>query len=133
MTPTIRLALTLLRIGAAANMIIHGVARARLGIVDDFGVYLDGLGYPGGFYVAWGITIVEVVGGLAMAAGYFVRPLALWFTVQLLVGIYLIHGRAGWFVVGAGRNGMEYSVLMIICFAVAAMTVSATYRLQRRT
>ena len=131
MTSRIRLALTLLRIGAASMMIIHGVARARLGIVDDFGVYLDGLGYPGGFYVAWTITIVEMVGGLAMAAGYFVRPLTAWFTVQLLVGIYLIHGRAGWFVVGAGRNGMEFSVLLILCFAVVALTTPATYVLGR--
>ena len=132
MTPTIRLALTLLRIGAAANMIIHGVARARLDIVDDFGVYLDSLGYPGGFYVAWAITLIEIIGGLAMASGYLVRPLTAWFTFQLFVGIYLIHGRAGWFVVGAGRNGMEYSVLMIVCFAVIAMTVPAAYVLGRK-
>ena len=132
MTSTIRVALTLLRIGAASMMIIHGVARARLGIVDDFGVYLDSLGYPGGFYVAWAITIVEIVGGLSMAAGYFVRPLVAWFSFQLLVGIYLIHGRAGWFVIGAGRNGMEFSVLMLLCFLVIALTVPAAYVLGRR-
>ena len=132
MTSTIRLALTLLRVAAASMMIIHGVARARLDIVDDFGVYLDGLGYPGGFYVAWAITLVEIVGGLTMAAGHLVRPLTAWFTFQLLVGIYLIHGRAGWFVVGAGRNGMEFSVLMIVCFAVVAMTTPATYVLGRK-
>ena len=132
MTSTIRLALTLLRIAAASMMIIHGVARARLDIVDDFGVYLDGLGYPGGFYVAWAITLIEITGGLTMAAGHLVRPLTAWFAFQLLVGIYLIHGRAGWFVVGAGRNGMEFSVLMLVCFAVAAMTTSATYVLGRR-
>ena len=132
MTSTIRLALTLLRIGAASMMIIHGVARARLHIVDDFGVYLDSLGYPGGFYVAWAITIVEIVGGLSLAAGYLVRPLVAWFSFQLLVGIYLIHGRAGWFVVGAGRNGMEFSVLMLLCFLVIALTVPAAYVLGRR-
>lgn len=128
---TVRLALTLLRVGAASMMITHGVARARLDIVDDFGVYLDGLGYPGGFYVAWAITLIEIIGGLSMAAGHLVRPLTAWFTFQLLVGIYLIHGRAGWFVVGAGRNGMEFSVLLILCFAVVALTTSATYVLGR--
>lgn len=28
-------------------------------------------------------------------------------------GILLVHAREGWFVVGGGRNGMEYSVLLI--------------------
>ena len=80
----------------------------------------------------WAITIVEIVGGLSVAAGYFVRPLVVWFSFQLLVGIYLIHGRAGWFVVGAGRNGMEFSVLLLLCFLVIALTVPAAYVLGRR-
>ncbi len=29
------------------------------------------------------------------------------------MGIVLVHAPAGWFVVGHGRNGMEYSVLLI--------------------
>lgn len=125
MTSTVRLALTLLRIGTAAMLIVHGVARARLGIVDDFGLALDRWGFPAGFYLAWAITLVEILGGLAMAAGYFVRPLAAWFAFQLVMGIYLIHGREGWFVVGAGRNGMELSILLILCLAVVTMTTSA--------
>jgi len=32
-------------------------------------------------------------------------------------GIALVHAPAGWFVVGLGRNGMEYSILLIICLA----------------
>ena len=124
--PSTRIALIALRAGTASILIGHGVARARLGIVDDFGVYLDQTGFPAGFYLAWLITITEIVGGLSMAAGYFVRPLAAWFTLQLAMGIYLIHGRVGWFVVGAGRNGMEFSVLLILCFVVIAMTATAS-------
>ena len=115
------LALTVLRIGVAAVMVIHGVARIRLGIVDDFGVVLGQWGFPAGFWLAWAITTVEIVGGLALAAGLLVWPLALWFIVQLSMGIYLIHWAAGWFVVGAGRNGMEFSALLILCFAVTAI------------
>ena len=115
-------ALTVLRAGTALLLIIHGVARAWLGIVDDFGVVLNGWGFPAGFALAWTITIVEIAGGLLLAAGFFVRPLCAWFAIQLVMGIYLIHGRAGWFVVGAGRNGAEYSVLLLLCLAVVAMT-----------
>ena len=125
-------ALTLVRAGTALILIIHGVARARLGIVDDFGVVLGQWGFPAGFWLAWTITIVEIVGGIAFAAGLFVRPLALWFIVQLAAGIYLIHARAGWFVVGAGRNGAEFSVLLIICLAAIALSTPDSTNLKRR-
>ena len=123
MTP--RAALTLLRAGTAAILIIHGIARAWLGIVDDFGVVLNQWGFPLGFALAWTITIVEIVGGALLAAGFLVLPLCAWFAFQLLMGIYLIHGRVGWFVVGAGRNGMEFSALVLLCLAVIALTRNA--------
>jgi putative oxidoreductase len=132
MTKTVRLALTILRAGTALILIVHGIARARLGIVDDFGVVLNGWGFPAGIPLAWTITIVEIAGGAALATGYMVRPLTCWFALQLAMGIYLIHARAGWFVVGAGRNGMEFSMLLIICLGVIAMTAPAAYVIGRR-
>src|SRR5918993_5639146 len=114
--------LAVLRAGTAMILIIHGVARAWLGIVDDFGVVLNSWGFPAGFALAWAITFIEIVGGALLAAGMFVLPLCAWFAFQLLMGIYLIHGRVGWFVVGAGRNGMEFSVLLLLCLVVIALT-----------
>ncbi|HKJ16853.1 MAG TPA: hypothetical protein VJ984_05875 [Xanthomonadales bacterium] len=37
------------------------------------------------------------------------------YAVIYAVGIVLVHAPEGWFVVGLGRNGMEYSVLLIVC------------------
>ena len=122
MTTSPTAALTLLRAGTALMMIVHGVARARLGIVDDFGVVLNTWGFPAGLALAWTITLVEIIGGALLAAGLFVLPIAAWFMFQLLMGIYLIHGRVGWFVVGAGRNGMEYSALLLLCLVVIVLT-----------
>ena len=34
------------------------------------------------------------------------------------MGIILVHLREGWFVVGGGRNGVEYSVLLVSIFLV---------------
>ncbi len=127
MPPRIRLALTLLRAGVAAIMIIHGIARAALGIVGNFGVALEQWGFPAGVALAWTLTIVEIAGGLALAAGFAVRPLAAWFILQLAAGIYLIHGRVGWFVVGAGRNGTEFSALLILCLIVIIMCAPGAY------
>ncbi len=115
-----RTALTVLRVAASLLLIVHGVARVALGIVDDFGVFLDGVGLPSGAAWAWAITVVEIAGGSVLASGRWVRPLALYFAAQLVLGIVLVHGREGWFVVGAGRNGMEYSVLLITVLVAVA-------------
>ena len=114
-------ALLLLRVALAVLIGLHGIARVADGGVDDFGGFLNASHIPLGPAVAWLITIVEIAGGLAFGLGILVRPLAAWFVIQLLMGIVLVHARNGWFVVGLGRNGVEYSVLLIVCFTVVAL------------
>jgi putative oxidoreductase len=54
-------------------------------------------------------------------------PLAAgWFVFQLGMGIVLVHAENGWFVVGGGRNGVEYSVVLILGFV--ALIVSERWR-----
>ena len=111
-----QLALTIVRVAAAGNMIIHGIARLSFGTVSDFDGWLTSLGFPP--FTAWGITFFEVLGGIALIWGKkWVPAICIIFSFQLLMGIILIHFAEGWFVVGAGRNGIEYSVLLILCFA----------------
>jgi putative oxidoreductase len=108
-----RTALIFLRVVVAVLMIIHGAARIRLGIVDDFGGFLTANGFPFGLYAAWGITVFEILGGLLLASGYYAFIVGIIFIIELIFGIVLVHQKEGWFVVGAGKNGMEYSVLLI--------------------
>jgi putative oxidoreductase len=122
---------TLLRAAVASVFIVHGLARTVLGTVGGFGGFLSSWGLPAGTAIAWLITIVEMVGGVALAAGLAVRPLALWFAVQIAVGIVMVHGTAGWFVVGHGRNGAEYSALIIACLAAVALTDAIAYSVRR--
>ena len=102
-------------------MVIHGVTRVALGGVEGFGGWLGTRGLPAGVVVAWLVTVVEIAGGLTLASGRWVRGLCAWVAVQLLTGIALVHAPEGWFVVGAGRNGMEYSVLLLVGLAVIAL------------
>jgi putative oxidoreductase len=81
--------------------------------VAPFGGFLEATGLPAGEALAWAVTLFELVGSPALALGYAVRPLALLFAAELLMGIVLVHAREGWFVVGLGRNGAEYSVALI--------------------
>ena len=118
----LKYALTFFRIAVALIMLIHGIGRIYLGIVSGFGEFLTLSGFPFGFYLAWAITIFEIVGSVSIAFGFYVAPLAIIFAAHLLCGIYLVHLKDGWFVVGAGRNGMEFSALLIASFITLAIS-----------
>ena len=113
-------AIAIVRAAAASTMIIHGTYRVFDGGVVPFGEFLSANHVPAGVAVAWLLTVVEIVGGVLLAAGRFVRPLCYWFVLELLAGIVLVHFREGWFVVGGGRNGFEYSALLIVCLLAVA-------------
>jgi putative oxidoreductase len=123
-----RLGATILRVVVASVFVIHGVTRTVLGTVDDFGGFLAMSGWPAGHALAWLLTVVEIIGGVALAVGFHVRPLAVWLGLQIATGIVMVHAQAGWFVVGAGRNGAEYSVLIIACLLAVALTDSIADR-----
>ena len=111
----------MIRVASAGLLIVHGAYRAlHAGNVAGFGAFLAESGIPMGIPIAWGITAFEVIGGALLLSGMAVRPLALMFAFELAAGIALVHVREGWFVVGGGRNGMEYSVLLITCMLAVA-------------
>lgn len=111
-------AVAAVRVAAAAMMFIHGCYRVYDGGPPGFGGFLESKGFPFGVAIAWTLTILEIVLGALLMAGRFVSPICAWFAFQLVMGILLVHGKEGWFVVGGGRNGMEYSVLLISSFLI---------------
>lgn len=123
-------ALIIIRILLATVMFIHGAARISNGTIGGFGEFLSAQGLPIGFYLAWGITLFELIGSVMLAVGFYSWIIALVFALQLAVGIYMIHWNEGWFVVGAGRNGMELSVVLIVSLLAVAF---ATYKKPERS
>ena len=111
--------LDIVRITVALLLLVHSAYRIILGDVPGFGQYLGSAGYPLGVALAWLITLVTLAASIAMIVQRLVVPACISHMVVLVVGIIMIHASAGWFVVGGGRNGMEYSILLIAClFAV---------------
>ncbi|HWA34951.1 MAG TPA: DoxX family protein [Cyclobacteriaceae bacterium] len=103
-------------------MLIHGITRITHQSVGGFGEFLSGNGFPFGFYIAWAITIFEIAGSILIIAGYLVPICSVLFALELTAGILMVHWANGWFVVGASTGGMEYSVLLILCFLLLALT-----------
>lgn len=109
-----QLATAIVRIAAAGNMLIHGISRTVTGGVSGFDEYLSSLGFPP--YSAFIITAFELIAAVLIIINRWTSILSIFFCVELIMGIILVHGPEGWFVVGHGRNGSEYSVLLILCF-----------------
>lgn len=113
-----------LRIALAGLILAHGWYRCLNGGVAPFGEFLDAQGFKVGLALAWAVTVFEMIAPILLIAGRFVFPVTLVCSVIYALGIWLVHAPAGWFVVGAGRNGVEYSVLLII----ALLCVGLHYR-----
>ena len=118
---------TVLRVVLAGLIAAHGWARLVEGGVVPFGAWLTGLGFPLGLGIASAVTAIEIVGTILLLLRRFVLPLTLVYAAIYAVGIVLVHAKAGWFVVGLGRNGSEYSVLLIACLLCVGLQHARTH------
>ena len=123
-----RIAHLVLRYTMALVFLSHGITRVVTDRVTPFGRAFDAWGWPFGIYWAWGVTLWELVGGVLLLLGYRAGIVPLVFVVQMLFGIWLVHLRHGWFVVGHGFNGVEYSVTIIAALLATALTAHAATR-----
>lgn len=106
---------TVMRLTLAGLIAAHGWVRFLDGGIEPFGGWLLSQGLPMGLAIAMAVTAVEILGTPLLAMGRLVTPLTLLYSLIYLVGIAMVHAKAGWFVVGKGRNGAEFSVLLIVC------------------
>jgi putative oxidoreductase len=113
-------ALDVVRFAVAGLIFVHGAARVVSGGVAPFGDWLDGQGSPVGLAWAWAVTVYELIAPVLIALRRFVSILCLGHVGILALGLVMVHMPHGWFVVGLGRNGMEYSVLLIVCLLAVA-------------
>ncbi|MGE0639317.1 MAG: DoxX family protein [Thermoanaerobaculia bacterium] len=109
--------IAIVRVATAILLWLHGAHRLFTGGYAGFGNYLDGQGIPFGHALALAITLFEVTGPLLLVLRRAVVPVALGHALILVSGILMVHGSEGWWVVGAGRNGVEFSVLLLAALA----------------
>jgi putative oxidoreductase len=104
-----------LRLAAAIILLIHGMGGMFNNGINDFGNYfLNPLGFaPFGVAVAWAIKLSHVVCALCLLLDKYVKWPTIITILILVAGIVLIHFKEGWFVVGGGRNGVEFNFLLI--------------------
>ena len=105
----------LIRVPVAIILLVHGMGGMFNNGVNDFGnFYLNEIGFaPMGVYLAWGIKLSHVVCAGCLIFDRYVKWPAIITIFIWIMGIVLIHFKEGWFVVGGGRNGVEFNFLLI--------------------
>lgn len=118
-------ALFLIRLAVATIFLSHSLHGVFNHTVNEFGKsYLDTVGFaPFGIYFAWGLMAFEIIGSILLIFGKYLKLIVPVFISILLIGIILVHYKEGWYVVGPGRNGMEFSFVLIV--SLIAVTLPA--------
>lgn len=116
----------ILRITLAVILLTHSIPGMLDGGVNDFGnLFLNQIGFaPLGVPIAWSIKLSHVFCAVLLIWNRYIIPVAIITIFILVMGIVLVHFKEGWFVVGGGRNGVEYNVLLISVFVYLMMTTN---------
>ena len=106
----------LLRVALAIILLTHGLPGMFNGGVNAFGnLFLNQIGFaPLGVPIAWAIKISHVVCAVLLVLNRYIKPASIMTIFILVMGIVFVHFKEGWFVVGGGRNGVEYNLLLIV-------------------
>lgn len=112
-------ALLVLRVVAGAVFAMHGYLKLSGG-VDGFGGILDGLGVPLPMFFAWVVTLVELMGGIALILGLLTHLSSKLLGIDMIVAILLVHVKNG--LTGPGGAELPLSLLAIV---IALMVLGA--------
>ena len=107
---------TLLRVGLGSVFVAHAYAKAVVYTFPGTVSFFERHGFPG--FTVYPVFAVELLGGLALIAGYRTRLAALGL-IPVLLGALKPHLANGWMFTASG-GGWEY-----VAFLIAALVVQA--------
>ncbi|SIO54358.1 putative oxidoreductase [Chitinophaga niabensis] len=122
-----------LRISVAIILFTHSIPGMFDGGINAFGnLYLNEIGFaPFGLALAWAIKLSHVVCAVLLLLNKQILLACLTTIAVLIMGIIMVHFREGWFVVGGGRNGVEYNFLLIAVLVQIMVNERRTLRTAR--
>ncbi|MEQ9581531.1 MAG: DoxX family protein [Arenibacter sp.] len=105
----------LLRFASVIILLEHSIPGMFNNGINDFGnLFLNQIGFaPLGVPIAWSIKLSHLVAALCLIFEKFIKWACIVTILVLIAGIVLVHFKEGWFVVGAGRNGVEFNFILI--------------------
>lgn len=111
--------IALLRVVTGIIFLMHGQQKLfEFGLGGVTGM-MTGLGVPAPGFMALVVTLVEVVGGIALILGAFTRIAALLLAIDMLVAFFLVHIPNGFF---ASNGGVELVLLLATASVALVLT-----------
>jgi putative oxidoreductase len=108
----------LLRLAVSIILFLHAAASIFYGNINGFGQALNECAFgicfaPLGVPIAWAIKLSHLACVFSLLSDKYIKATSLITIFILIMGIILIHGKKGWFVIGGTYGGMEFSFLLI--------------------
>jgi putative oxidoreductase len=121
-------------IGLALLRIILGVVFFAHGYLKFFKMGMDGvvgfftnLGIPAPALAAWGVTWLEIVGGIALILGIFTPVLGILFAIEMAGVIFFAKQDAGFF----APKGYEFELTLLVASLALALSGPGAFSLQK--
>jgi uncharacterized membrane protein YphA (DoxX/SURF4 family) len=107
----------IIRVASAISLLVHGLSPFvtwDIAGMHEWGVGMAEDGWPFGVALVWSIKGGEVLGCVGRLSRRLIVPACFGHLSYLIPGMWIAH-RRHWFVEGAAENGIEFSVLIIVC------------------
>lgn len=118
------LAATLLRVTMGGLFVVHGAIKLFVFTPAGTAGYFESIGLPG--LLAYLVIAAELLGGLALIAGFRTRLVALALVPVMLGAAYFGHGSAG-FVFSNPNGGWEFPAFWAVTLVVQALLGGGAY------
>lgn len=102
--------LAILRVVVGVVFLVHGAQKLFLMGFGGVTGMLGGLGVPAPGFFAVIVTLVELLGGLALILGLFTRVAAALLAVDMIVAILMVHLPNGFF---TSNGGFEFPLILL--------------------
>lgn len=120
------LAAFVLRVALGLVLLAHGLLKVLVFGLDGSSSFFGSVGLPP--WLVYPVIALEVLGGLLIAAGLWVRPLAA-LSVVLLLGTVYVHAPNGW-LFSAANGGWEYPLFLSVTALAVSLAGEGAYALR---
>lgn len=110
--------LAILRIGVGGVFVAHGLQKLFVFGLAGLSDFMAQAGLPFPALSALAVTATELLGGLALVAGFQTRLAALPLAFAMLVAALAVHLKAGFFL----PDGIEYVLVLFLASVTLALT-----------